>query len=591
MSGTPKYEIGELLGRGGMAETFEATRIKENGPGFRVALKRVLPELLGHSPSMREEFLARFAREARIGATLDHPNIVRVVDSGVLDGRPYMAIQLIRGCSLSALIRICAEQGVQLPPTVLLHIACDLGAALEYAHRHHVLHRDVTPGNVLLSDAGECRLSDFGVARLVTEDLGLTRTKAFMGKVPYVAPETFHGMADELSDVYSLGVTLTEAAIGRRLFPSATVHESMAARVQTDVYEVVVGARRDLPEGFAELLARLTSHDRNERPSADEALTRFEQMAGSTTSTAEHTLAELVKLAKNIAGQEPTVPTVDLANGNDVSSAEPGTATILGKHEGLVQHVVSRVLSGTTPSADLIEDLLAAGRLALVEAKRDYDAEKMGQAAFSTFAFLRIQGAVVEAVADGRGFSRGAYRAAKRKAAEARAEATGPLEFQTEQWIAEELEAGAAWQNLEPFTDIGWGLERDDLHAAIERIPFVREREIVRMVGLDGMAQSAAGERFGIDQAATSRALKRGFEVLRELLVIGSALDPPRLPSTLEALEDPRHRHAIHLLYNDGLDPTDVGRSLRLGNGEFRRLHHEALTAIKSAVLDREQAV
>jgi RNA polymerase sigma factor (sigma-70 family) len=360
----------------------------------------------------------------------------------------------------------------------------------------------------------------------------------------------------------------------------------MAARVQTDVYEVVVGARRDLPEGFAELLARLTSHDRNERASADEALTRFEQMAGSTTSTAEHTLAELVKLAKNIAGQEPTVPTVDLANGNDVSSAEPGTATILGKHEGLVQHVVSRVLSGTTPSADLIEDLLAAGRLALVEAKRDYDAEKMGQAAFSTFAFLRIQGAVVEAVADGRGFSRGAYRAAKRKAAEARAEATGPLELQTEQWIAEALEAGTAWQNLEPFTDIEWGIERDALHAAIERIPFAREREIVRMVGLEGITQRAAGARFDVDQAATSRILKSGFEMLRDLLEIGSALDEVRLPATLQLLEDSPHGEVIGLLYRDRLELAEASQSLGITAFELRARHRDALASIKNAVLN-----
>ena len=239
-----------------MAETFLATRLKDNGPGFRVALKQVLPELLGHSPGMREEFLERFAREARIGATLDHPNIVRVVDSGVLDGRPYMAMQLIEGCSLAALIKSCAEATTPLPPTVLMHIACDLAAALEYAHRHDVLHRDVSPGNVLLSDAGQCRLSDFGVARLVTEDLGLTRTQAFMGKVPYVAPEVFHGMADELSDAYSLGVTLTEAAIGRRLFPSSTVHESMAARVQTDVYQLLLDTRRDLPERFRRVAYR-----------------------------------------------------------------------------------------------------------------------------------------------------------------------------------------------------------------------------------------------------------------------------------------------------------------------------------------------
>ena len=363
MTSSPKYEIGELLGKGGMAETFLATRLKEHGPRFKVAFKQVLPELLGHSPAMREEFLERFAREARIGATLDHPNIVRVVDSGVFDGRPYMAMQLIQGCSLAALIKSCAEATTPLPPTVLLHMACDLAAALEYAHRHDVLHRDVSPGNVLLSDAGECRLSDFGVARLVTEDLGLTRTQAFMGKVPYVAPEVFHGMADALSDAYSLGVTLTEAAIGRRLFASSTVHQSMAARVQTDVSKVVVATRSDLPEGFALLLGQLTSHDRNDRPSADEALTRFEQMAGSTTSTAEHQLAELVRITRKTVDEGPNVPTVDLHIGNDVSSAEPGTATIMGDHEGLVQHVVARVLSGTPPSADLIEDLLAAGRL------------------------------------------------------------------------------------------------------------------------------------------------------------------------------------------------------------------------------------
>ena len=591
MSVSPKYEIGELLGKGGMAETFEATRIKEYGPGFRVALKQVLPELLGHSPGMREEFLERFAREARIGATLDHPNIVRVVDSGVLDGRPYMAMQLIQGCSLAALIKSCAEATTPLPPTVLMHIACDLAAALEYAHRHDVLHRDVSPGNVLLSDAGQCRLSDFGVARLVTEDLGLTRTRAFMGKVPYVAPEVFHGMADELSDVYSLGVTLTEAAIGRRLFPSSTVHESMAARVQTDVYQLLLDARRDLPGGFAELLAALTNHDRNDRPSADEALTRFEQMAGSTTSTAEHQLAELVKVTDNAVVEAPNVPTVDLVNGNDVSSPEPGTATIMGDHEGLVQHVVARVLSGTPPSADLIEDLLAAGRLALLEAKRAYDPDNPAKAAFATFALPHIQGAVVEAISASRGVSRGTYRAAKRNAARARTEGALPHEVQTEQWIAHSLEVGGPQPNLEPFTDMEWGLKRDELLAAIERIPFAREREMVRMVGLEGMAQRAAGQRFGIQQAAASKVLAAAFDMLRELLEIGSALDAARLPATLERLGDSRHGEVIRRLYLDGLDIAQASQSLGITEAELRARHRNALALFKNKVLGREDRV
>jgi RNA polymerase sigma factor (sigma-70 family) len=407
-----------------------------------------------------------------------------------------------------------------------------------------------------------------------------------MGKVPYVAPETFHGMADELSDVYSLGVTLAEAAIGRRLFPSATVYESMAARTQTDVREVLLAARGDLPEGFAELLGSLTSHDRNDRPSADEALTRFEQMAGSTTSTAEHRLADLVKAAVSTVDRGPTETTADLMNANEVSSAEPGTATILGEHEGLVVDVVSQVLSGSRPSADLIEDLLAAGRLALLEAKRDYDPDHPEQASLSTFAHPRIKRAVIEAISAHKGVSRSVYRAARRDAAKARAESPQPLEVQTKQWIHMTIQAAAVWQNLEPFTDVDRRIERDELHAAIERIPFRRERDIVRMVGLEGVAQSVAGERFGIQQAAASKALKLGFEMLRELLEIGSALDAARLPATLERLEGSRHGEVIRLLYRDRLELAGASQSLGITAAELRARHRNALASIKNAVLN-----
>ena len=191
---------------------------------------------------------------------------------------------------------------------------------------------------------------------------------------------------------------------------------------------------------------------------------------------------------------------------------------------------------------------------------------------------------MVDALAAYRGVPRGIYRAAKRNAAAARAEASAPLEVQTEQWIASEVAAAGDWQNLEPFTDMEWGLERDELLAAIERIPFVREREIVRMVGLEGMAQSAAGERFGIQQAAASKALKSGFEMLRELLEIGSALDVERVPSTLEKLRDLRQRRAIALLYGDRIEPERAREALRMGSAEFRKLHHDALRTLRAVV-------
>jgi RNA polymerase sigma factor (sigma-70 family) len=276
-------------------------------------------------------------------------------------------------------------------------------------------------------------------------------------------------------------------------------------------------------------------------------------------------------------------------NGNEVSSAEPGTATILREHDELVHHVVSQVLSGKRLSADLIEDLLAAGRVGLLEAKRAYDPDNPAGAVFATFAHPRIKRAVVDAISAHKGVSRSAYRAARRDAARARAESTQPLEIQTKQWIHRTMEDAAAWQNLEPFTDIERGLERDDVRAAIERIPFAREREIVRMVGLEGMAQRAAGERFGIPQGMVSKTVKSGFEMLRELFEIGRALDSEQLPSTLAALADLRQRRVISLLYGDRADLEQASKALRMSTAGCRRLHLAALRSVRAAVVDRRR--
>ena len=114
MTERTKYEIGRKLGQGGMAETFEATRTHANGHGFRVALKQVLPELLGRSEEKEKEFLRRFSQEAQIGAKLEHPNIVQVVDTGILGGRPYLAMELVDGVSLAQLAQLLPERGAAL---------------------------------------------------------------------------------------------------------------------------------------------------------------------------------------------------------------------------------------------------------------------------------------------------------------------------------------------------------------------------------------------------------------------------------------------------------------------------------------------
>ena len=137
MTDGTKYVIGRKLGQGGMAETFEATRTHANGHGFRVALKQVLPELLGRSKDKEKEFLQRFSQEAQIGAKLDHPNIVRVVDTGILGGRPYLAMELVDGVSLSKLLNVCRRQERLLPSFVVMHIGvrCGGGARVRASTR------------------------------------------------------------------------------------------------------------------------------------------------------------------------------------------------------------------------------------------------------------------------------------------------------------------------------------------------------------------------------------------------------------------------------------------------------------------------
>jgi len=587
-----KYVIGRKLGQGGMAETFEATRTHANGHGFRVALKQVLPELLGRSEDKEKEFLQRFSQEAQIGAKLEHPNIVRVVDTGILRGRPYLAMELVDGVSLSKLLNACRRQERLLPSFVVMHIACDVAAALEYAHRHGVLHRDVTPANVLLSKTGECKLSDFGIARVLSDDLGLTRTRAFMGKAPYVAPEVFHGRADALSDLYSLGVTMTEAAIGKRLFPSPTIEEGLAVRGRTDVKQVIIASRSDLPDGFAEMMARLTSRDGHERPDAGEVLDALEEMVGRTTTTAEHELGRLVSEAAQRTAVEPPdedtgeqgrrelAPSVRISNTSMAQVSAEGTASVMDAGEALVHGIVNRVTAGLELSADAREEFLAEGRLGLLEAHREFDRNHRSGANFKTFAFQRVQGRVQEAFAVLEGFPRAVYRAAKKNAAIAREQANGAGQVHTKDYLAQRVGEGADQLHLDPFTTIGQRLEKNAVRAAIERIPDQRQRQVLRLIYVDGLAQSEVCEVLQLSKTRISRFHSAGVETVQKLLLLGSALEQEHVAKSVAQLSERRHRDVVLALYRDQLDYSSARSRLRVGATELEELHQSALDAL-----------
>ncbi len=211
-----RYELGETLGRGGMAEVFEGQDQRLNR---RVAVKVLRPDL-ARDPA----FQSRFRREAQSAASLNDPNIVAVYDTGedMLDGAgqhamvPYIVMEYVDGHTLRELM----SSGRRLLPERSLEIMSSVLSALDYSHAHGIIHRDIKPGNVMLTRTGDVKVMDFGIARAVADaQATMTQGNAVMGTAQYLSPEQARGeVVDARSDLYSAGCLLYELLTGRPPF-------------------------------------------------------------------------------------------------------------------------------------------------------------------------------------------------------------------------------------------------------------------------------------------------------------------------------------------------------------------------------------
>jgi eukaryotic-like serine/threonine-protein kinase len=247
-----RYELERLVGSGGMSSVYRAyDRVLDR----RVAIK-LLHERLSHD----ENYLTRFRREARAAAQLNHPNIVTVIDRGEERGRPYIVFEFIDGETLKHVV----EQRAPLSIGDAVSISLQVAEALAFAHTRGVIHRDIKPQNVMLAD-GRAKVTDFGIARSLDSDAGVTQTGTVLGTSDYMAPEQALGEhASERSDVYSLGAVLYELLTGDVLF-SGESFVAVALKHASEPPPSVLERRPDCPVRLAAAVDRCLAKDPRER--------------------------------------------------------------------------------------------------------------------------------------------------------------------------------------------------------------------------------------------------------------------------------------------------------------------------------------
>jgi serine/threonine-protein kinase len=292
-----RYELQEVVGHGGMSTVYKAhdSLLERN-----VALK-----VLHQQYNEDEDFVERFKHEARSVAQLQHPNIVTVIDRGEEDGRQYIVFEFIDGENLKELVVRKGRLGLR----DALEIAREIAHGLAFAHDHGLVHRDVKPQNVLLNGDGRAKVTDFGIARSLDVDHGVTQTGTILGTSNYIAPEQASGQpVDAHTDVYSLGIVLYEMLTGELPFPG----ESFVAIAMKHIQEPspnVLDVRGDIPLRVAEMIDRALEKDPEQRfPTMDAFAAEIEASLAELDRGEDGAVTMVVPAAQRLRPQKHRKP-------------------------------------------------------------------------------------------------------------------------------------------------------------------------------------------------------------------------------------------------------------------------------------------
>ncbi|MDB4959951.1 MAG: serine/threonine protein kinase [Myxococcales bacterium] len=257
-----RYDVLDRIAIGGMAEVFLAKAYGAHGFEKTLAIKRILPEL-----ARDPEFEARFIAEAKVAVKLSHANVVQVFDFGRIGESLFIAMEFVDGLDLAQLNRKYKDEGRLIPLPAAFHIAIEIIRALDFAHGHNVVHRDVSPSNILISRAGEVKLGDFGIAVAASpHKAGGPGIRKVMGKWRYMSPEQARGdTLDTRSDMFSAASVLFELFTGEKLFPGEEA-EDIIKNIETMLIPKASSLRPSLPSRLDEILAGPLSRKPIDRP-------------------------------------------------------------------------------------------------------------------------------------------------------------------------------------------------------------------------------------------------------------------------------------------------------------------------------------